>query len=388
MAILATKSILHDPRLKIGGRNLLINTAFSEQYEQTDGWDTTKNGTHLAEYWGGYNSGLANASSINHANLYQFNNEWVYRFKNQGETWQAIYQSISVDNHVYKIKPGDVLTFSCEVYRVSGVNYPAGGLFHALKGSTTADFNSGGRTSLGIIGKMKANEWVKLTKTFAVNENFNVDADCKWYIYGHDGGQGEFYLRHPMLEKSNTASNWVPAPEDEETARNKLEYQIANTEDITKRLATEISQTRDDLTLMSERVYTKDAAGTSALERVIADYNSKIKMTPTDIELSVNSKISTALQDPNAKLQEISTYLKLDDVGVWIGKTNNASNVRMLLEPTSMSFVAGTNRNNPLAKFTTNGMEVSKGAFATGLNLGNFGFIVNDDGSLTFKKVK
>lgn len=385
MAVLAEKSLMHDPQIKVGGRNLLVNTAFTNRYEQTTGWDTTKNGTTLATSWGGFSPGVANASTCNHANLYDFNGEWVYRFKSEGEGWLGISQSISVSDKVYKIKPGDVLTFSCEVYRVSGNNYPTGGLYHALKGSTSMGFQSGGNTSIGIIGTMKTGEWVKLTKTITVHSNFNTDYRCSWFVYGHDGGQGEFYLRHPMLEKSNTASNWVPAPEDEETERTKIINLISDT---SENLSTQIEQTKDHLQLMASKVYTKDDAGRTALEQVIAAYNSKINMTPESIELSVNNKIKTALNNPNAKLQEISTYLKLDDVGVWIGKTNNASNVRMLLEPTSMSFVAGTNRNNPLAKFTTNGMEVSKGTFAAGLNLGNFGFIVNNNGSLTFKKVK
>jgi len=40
--------------------NLLVNTHFDSRYSQTTGWDTSKNGTLLADSWGGYNSGVAN----------------------------------------------------------------------------------------------------------------------------------------------------------------------------------------------------------------------------------------------------------------------------------------------------------------------------------------
>ena len=52
--------------------NILINSDFHSLYNQTSGWDTTKNGTLLASSWGGYNSGVANPSTVYHAHITNF----------------------------------------------------------------------------------------------------------------------------------------------------------------------------------------------------------------------------------------------------------------------------------------------------------------------------
>jgi hypothetical protein len=69
---------------------LLLNTHFDNRYNQTTGWDTTKNGTLLAYSWGGYNPGAANQATCYHAHLKLFNNEYVYEYIKDTETWLGI----------------------------------------------------------------------------------------------------------------------------------------------------------------------------------------------------------------------------------------------------------------------------------------------------------
>lgn len=172
---------------------------------------------------------------------------------------------------------------------------------------------------------------------------------------------------------------------EEEQKRNELSDLISES---TSELYTEINQNKEDLSLLSSNVYTRDDEGNQALQEFIAAYTSSVKLTPTDIELKISNAVNSSLESPKKELKEIATYMNLNEKGVWIGKTDSADNVRMLLQPESLDFVAGTDTDHPLASFTTDGMQTNRGTFSKGLYLGNFGFTVEEDGSLSFGKVK
>lgn len=73
--------------------NLLVNSDFHSTYQQTTGWDTTKNGTTLASSWGGYNSGVSNPGTVYHAHMKQFDGEWVYEYiRDANNSWLGISQ--------------------------------------------------------------------------------------------------------------------------------------------------------------------------------------------------------------------------------------------------------------------------------------------------------
>ena len=101
------------------GTNIVINSTFANTYQQTTGWDTSKNGTTLASSWGGYNSGVSNPSTVYHAHMKQFQGEWVYEYiRTSAESWLGIAQG----GIQALILPNTTYTWSMDEYRPSGSN--------------------------------------------------------------------------------------------------------------------------------------------------------------------------------------------------------------------------------------------------------------------------
>lgn len=188
-----------------GNPNILLNTSFSSLYNQTTGWDTTKNGTVLANSWGGYNSGVGNASTVYHAHLKQFNGEYVYEYiRTADESWLGISQG----GLQSKLTAGKTYTFSWEQYCVNGVNHVGTGLYYFKTEATSANFHLG--IQQGSANK-KMGEWQKFTYTFIAPSDADYTKSMSWYIYGHYGGQGTMYVRRPKLEEGSVATEWMPA---------------------------------------------------------------------------------------------------------------------------------------------------------------------------------
>lgn len=204
--------ILHYPlnRAGFGQDNLLLNTNFNIQYNQTSGWDTTKNGTKLASSWGGYNAGVSNASTVYHAHLKQLDGEYVYEYiRTTDETWLGIAQS----GLQSKLIAGEKYVFSWEQYCVEGNNYSTGGLYYYTTGATSANFH------LGLFNgsyNRQIGKWQKFVYTFTAPQNGDYSKYMQWYIYGHAGGIGKIYIRRPKLEKGEISTPWTPNPADPE----------------------------------------------------------------------------------------------------------------------------------------------------------------------------
>lgn len=190
-----------------GNPNILINTHFDMRYNQTTGWDTTKNGTILASSWHGYNSGVTNASTVYHAHLKLVDDEYVYEYiKTANETWLGISQN-GLQN---KLIAGEIYTFSWEQYSVSGSNVNDGGLYYYKTGATSPSFHLGhfyGDNS-------PTGQWKKFSYTFTAPSDGDYSKDMRWYVYGTRGGNGVLYTRHLKLEKGSSATPWSPAPTD------------------------------------------------------------------------------------------------------------------------------------------------------------------------------
>ena len=199
-----------------GNSNLLLNTHFDNRYNQTTGWDTTKNGTLLANDWGGYNSGVANQATCYHAHLTLFNNEYVYEYTKESESWLGISQG-GLQN---KLVAGKKYTFSCEQYSVTNTNYMLGGLYYYKTGASSAGFH------LGYIycnTNRQSNTWQKFTYTFTAPSDGDYAKAMRWYCYGHSGGAGTFYLRHLKLEEGEAATQWCLADSESNINHNIIE---------------------------------------------------------------------------------------------------------------------------------------------------------------------
>lgn len=183
------------------GNNILINTDFHSTYQQTTGWNTSKNGTTLASSWGGYNSGVSNASTAYHAHLKLFQGEWVYEYIKESETWLGVSQG-GLQN---SISANKTYTWSIDEYRPSGSNnYTTAGVYFKKTSDGSWGFHAG--CPRGTYENVY-DKWVRKYYTFTMPSEVYNAAGMIFYIYGY-GGTGTVYMRRPKLELGSVATPW------------------------------------------------------------------------------------------------------------------------------------------------------------------------------------
>ena len=201
--------VLHYKLTGHGSDNLFVDSHFDSRYQVT-AWDTSKNGSYCASNWGGYNGGVGNPSTVYHAHLELKDNEYVYNYtKDANNSWLGISPSIGS-----YISAGSTYTFSCEVLRISGTNYPNGGIHTKASSTATSwsfvtwyDFSA--FSSIPTDGK-----WHKYASTMTVPSGTDLSGGASFYIYGHSGGNGTFLMRHPKLEAGSVSTSWCVRSSD------------------------------------------------------------------------------------------------------------------------------------------------------------------------------
>ena len=201
--------VLHYP-LNRGGwgqENLFRNSGFLEHTTQGT-WDTSLNGNLVATYWGGYNGGVSNPTTGYHAHLYLLNNEYVYRYVEDGHNrWKGVSQGGLQD----KLTANTTYTFSVDQFiTTDSGNFLFGGLYYYSTGASSASFGIGQFSAKGL----EQNKWVRFTYTFTTPNNIDLTKGVGWYIYGMSSSAGTIYMRRPKLEKGSIATPWCPNSSD------------------------------------------------------------------------------------------------------------------------------------------------------------------------------
>lgn len=172
--------------------NLFLNGDFHARYSQTSGWDTTVNGTLLANSWGGYNGGVSNPSTGYHAHLYLLNGEYVYRYVNENGRWLGVSQG----GLQSKLAINTSYTFTVDQFIPSdSSNYLGGGLYYYKTGATSAGFHLGSFSGNG----QSKDKWNKVVYHFTTASDMDLTKGISWYIYGHYK-TGIVYMKNPKLE--------------------------------------------------------------------------------------------------------------------------------------------------------------------------------------------
>lgn len=191
--------------------NIFSNTNFNDRVVNNS-WDTSINGIYTAKYWGGYNSGVSNPSTVYHAHLEPYENDYVYNYtKNSDNTWLGIRYSKDLNT---KLEVNKTYTFSCKYYRISGINYPTGGLYTKANSSATSNtfvnsFSFSNFSSVNVDGL-----WHYYYFTFTIPADTYMNNGCYFYLYGHTGGSGIFLMKHPKLELGDKPTPWIPNDSD------------------------------------------------------------------------------------------------------------------------------------------------------------------------------
>lgn len=116
----------------------------------------------------------------------------------------------------------------------------------------------------------------------------------------------------------------------------------------------------------------------------LASTVSTIQQTTESIQMGfVKKEDFTSLSDKVSNNQtQLNTYIRFNAEGIEIGKQDSEFKTKQTNSKYSI-----LQNNDEVAYFANNRMYNSNIEVSSSLKIGNFGFIVNSDGSLTFKKV-
>ena len=170
-------------------------------------------------------------------------------------------------------------------------------------------------------------------------------------------------------------------------------------------LETSVLQTMNDVsdlrestaTQMTSSVQTAKEMIDTVLEKYVTDdefstYEESVstKFTQTSNEFkmqfeSSSSEISKVNTDLQQKYEERTKYIRFVDGDIVLGSTG--SKIMLIIKNDRISFVQNVKDFPEIAWFTDDVLHVTEGEFSTELNIGKFGFKVNSNGNVSFKKV-
>ena len=235
-----------------------------------------------------------------------------------------------------------------------------------------------------------------------------------------EDGQGirsitpEYYLSDSAtVMPDENSDKWKTVPDDYIDnhyywVRSKILWDDGTYTKTTPTLANDLKSIIDDydnrINNMNEQLQqvSKDASSsiesttTSILQTVSENYYSAsdganlastvstLKQTTDSIQMNfVKKEDFSSLSDVVSSNQtQLNTYIRFNAEGVEIGKQDSEFKTKQTNSKYSI-----LQNDEEVAYFANNRMYNSNIEIASSLKIGNFGFIVNSDGSLTFKKV-
>lgn len=226
----------------------------------------------------------------------------------------------------------------------------------------------------------------------------NGDGTFSLTFVGKDSGvtTGDFINIYPMpsgtvvgstidrikLEVGNKATDWTPAPEDDQQYVNDTVNQLS------QQLNSAIEQSSTNIrTEISEQYYTKGQAG-----QLVSSINTEFEQTKTAFNFQFNQmtkNINDIQAGNDAEFTDIRKHIRFEDGNIILGESTN--NVTLKIENNQIGFYVGgvkvsywlvdeTGANPP--KF-----YVTDGEFLNSLRLGNFAWTPRNNGNLSFGKV-
>lgn len=206
---------------------------------------------------------------------------------------------------------------------------------------------------------------------------------------GADGKPGKDAAIQSPTEPADKTQLWLDTSVDPPLLKqwNGEEWVIVNDttgefESLRTEMQKEIGTTADGIKLeVAENYYTKGEA-----EQLQAHFGTQLEQTAKDFLFKFNEynkELNEIEGNMNSEFQKISDYIRFFNGNIEMGAVGNE--FKQLLTRTKNSFMQN---GVEIAYFGNRKMYVTDGEFVNSLQIGNFGFIPEDNGSLSFRKVR
>lgn len=190
-----------------------------------------------------------------------------------------------------------------------------------------------------------------------------------------DFGKGTVSVKWEKLEEGNKATDWTPAPEDQEqNVNDKISASEKTTEESYKAL---IDQTAKDISAIVQNVQKETSANSTSISemstnfKVTADGLSATKSAVKTLTNAVNGTVSK---------EEMQKYIRWNGDNLELG--NSTQPFKCKLSNTELAFYQNTDK---VAWITNKELYILKAIIAQSIGCGNFLFV--DEGNLGFSLI-
>lgn len=259
------------------------------------------------------------------------------------------------------LKVGEQYIFSCDVARQSG-------------GTSQDVFISIGESTVKV-GIASVGIWTNFNVTFTASDastyalvrvnNASSSGISDWV--GH--------TRHFKLEIGNKATDWTPAPEDQEQyVDNKIAASEKATEESYKTL---INQTANDISTLVQKVQKETDANSTSISEISTNF----KVTAEGLS-ATKSAVQTLIDAVNGTVskEELQQYIRWNGGDLELG--NSVQPFRCKLSNTELAFYQNEDK---VAWISNKELYILKAIIAQSIGCGNFMFI--DEGDLGFSLI-
>ena len=149
-----------------------------------------------------------------------------------------------------------------------------------------------------------------------------------------------------------------------------------------KQVSTSITNTQDSiLQKVSESYYTKDNA-----KNLLAQMNTQFEQTSQSFEFKFTEfqkQINATNDSVSNNYNELIKYIRFDKGNIILGAVDNALSLEL-----SNNKIAFKQDDKEVAYITNNQLYITDAVFLNKVYIGNWGFVPQTSGNLTFKKIK
>lgn len=213
------------------------------------------------------------------------------------------------------------------------------------------------------------NTWQKIT-IYNATPNKDTDGNVVRYIditpvYADASNENDLYLYKAMLETGNMASDWSPAPEDEEEERLELAERVTRAE-----------QKIEDDNIVS--IVTRSDTYRSNLESLHDAVTEDITTKVTQLNDSITNEftnVRTTYDGAKEYTDAARAWQRFDSDGIHLGKQDNPFTMDLSNEELAFS-----DNGSKVAYINNQTMHITNAEVMSKMTLGKFAFVPTDTG--------